>query len=119
MGTDISGALPINDADGHDETEDSSAAEQAAEARGGRREVQWQVATKTGGLAPAEMIAQYLRNEGIPARAWQEGAGRALGLTVGLLGTGYVMVPESQLERAKTLLDELEEADDWPLEEDE
>jgi hypothetical protein len=62
--------------------------------------------TKTAGLAPAQIIAQRLRSEDIPARAWQEGAGRAFGLTVGLLGNGYVIVPESYLDQAKAILAE-------------
>lgn len=71
---------------------------------GGDREVKWEVVTETAGLAPAEIIAGHLQAEGIPARAWQEGAGRAFGLTVGLLGNGYVMVPEPYVEQAKEIL---------------
>jgi hypothetical protein len=59
----------------------------------------------------AEIIVGRLLAEGIPARAWQEGAGQAFGLTVGLLGTGYVLVPESYVEQAKSILE-------TPLEED-
>jgi hypothetical protein len=73
---------------------------------GGRRQVKWEVVTETPGLAPAEIIAQRLRSEGIPARAWQEGAGRAFGLTVGLLGSGYVIVPASYVDQAKAILAE-------------
>lgn len=86
---------------------------------GGGREVKWEVVTKTPGLAPAEIIAQRLQSEGIPARAWQEGAGRAFGLTVGLLGNGYVIVPASYLEQAKTILAESAEDGDPLFDEDE
>ena len=72
---------------------------------GGQKETKWVVVTETAGLMPAEIIAQRLEAEGIPSRAWQEGAGQAFGLTVGLLGTGYVMVPEAYEERAKEILD--------------
>lgn len=79
---------------------------------GGGREVKWEVVTKTAGLAPAEIIAQRLRSEGIPARAWQEGAGQAFGLTVGLLGNGYVVVPESYLDEARAILEDAADLDD-------
>lgn len=61
---------------------------------GGHGEITWKVVAQAPGIIPATIIANRLRSEGIPARAWQEGAGQALGLTVGLLGTGYVVVPE-------------------------
>jgi hypothetical protein len=86
---------------------------------GDERETKWEVVTKTPGLAPAEIIAQRLRSEGIPARSWQEGAGQAFGLTVGLLGDGYVVVPESYLEQAKAILEETIDPDDLPYDEDE
>lgn len=66
----------------------------------------WMVATKTAGITPATIIAGRLQANGIPARAWQEGAGQSIGLTVGLLGDGYVMVPETFLDKAKALLAE-------------
>jgi hypothetical protein len=73
---------------------------------------EWKVATKTAGITPATIIAGRLQANGIPARAWQEGAGQAIGLTVGLLGNGYVMVPESFLDEAKALLaEEFEEGE--------
>jgi hypothetical protein len=79
---------------------------------GDQKETKWEVVTKTAGLAPAQIIAQRLEAEGIPARAWQEGAGQALGLTVGLLGNGYVMVPEPYLDQAKAILASSEEFDE-------
>ena len=86
---------------------------------GGDHEVKWEVVTKTPGLASAEIIAQRLRSEGVPARAWQEGAGQAFGLTVGLLGDGYVIVPEPYLDQAKAILAESIEPDDYEFDEDE
>jgi hypothetical protein len=64
------------------------------------------------GLTQAAIIAGRLQAEGIPARAWQEGAGQALGLTVGLLGTGYVAVPAELVEEAEAVLDEEFEVDE-------
>ena len=71
---------------------------------GGTEEIEWKVAMKTAGLLHAQIMADRLQAEGIPAHAWQEGAGQALGLTVGLLGQGYVMVPAEFLEQAKEIL---------------
>lgn len=73
---------------------------------GGDQPIEWKVATKTAGITPATIIAGRLQANGIPARAWQEGAGQAYGLTVGLLGNGYVMVPETFLDEARALLAE-------------
>lgn len=85
------------------------------------REVKWVVVAKTGGITPAEIMAGRLRAAGIPARAWQEGAGEALGLFVGLLGTGHVVVPEEFAEQARAILAEDEQwaEDEDYLEEDE
>lgn len=79
------------------------------------QEIQWVVVEKTSGITVAEIIAGRLQSEGIPARAWQEGAGEALGLIVGLLGTGHVVVPEEFADRARAILD----ADAAAMEEEE
>lgn len=71
---------------------------------GDYQEVRWEVVETTSGITVAEIIAGRLQSEGIPARAWQEGAGEALGLIVGLLGTGHVVVPEEYAERARAIL---------------
>lgn len=76
---------------------------------GGKKPVKWEVVARTLGLLPAQIIAGRLHAENIPVRAWQEGAGRALGLTVGILGTGYVEVPTPFLEKAREILAESEE----------
>jgi hypothetical protein len=83
---------------------------------GGQREARWQTVARTAGLLPAQILAGRLESEGIPVRVWQEGAGQALGLTVGMLGTGHVMVPESYVEQAGQLLAEVEEGP-WDEEE--
>jgi len=77
----------------------------------GSTETKWQIVAKAPGLTPAQIIANGLIAEGIPARAWQEGAGVALGLTVGLLGTGYVAVPAKYEKEAKSILAMFEEDD--------
>ena len=67
-------------------------------------QVRWEVVEQTAGITPAEIIAGRLQSEGIPARAWQEGAGEALGLMVGLLGMGHVAVPEEYAAQARAIL---------------
>ena len=74
-----------------------------------RTEIHWEVVAETAGLIPAHIIADRLIAEGIPARAWQEGAGQAIGLTVGLLGTGHVVVPEEHVDKARQILAESDE----------
>jgi hypothetical protein len=105
MSTLASNSLPYNDDNDKQVEEEQTAVEQTAPP-GGEQEIRWKVATKTAGITPATIIAGRLQANDIPARAWQEGAGQAYGLTVGLLGDGYVMVPESYLEQAKALLAE-------------
>ncbi len=90
---------------------------------GGQQNIRWEVVARMPGLTPAIIMAGRLKAEGIPTRAWQEGAGQALGLTVGLLGNGYVAVPEEYVEQAMEILgfepiedddyDDDEEWDEW------
>ncbi len=74
-----------------------------------RREVRWQEVATASGITAAQIIVGRLQSEGIPARAWQEGAGQATGLVVGLLGTAHVVVPEEFAEQARDILDEGDE----------
>ena len=114
-----SGDMSLDDENKHDENEEATEARTATP--GGEQETKWAVVTKEAGLAPAQIIAGRLQAEGIPARAWQEGAGQAFGLTVGMLGSGYVEVPEAYLEEAKAILaagDEFEDYDDGDEEEE-
>jgi hypothetical protein len=73
------------------------------------QEIRWVVVKRTPGITVAEIYVGHLQSEGIPARAWQEGAGEALGLTVGLLGTAHVVVPEEFVAQAQAILTEAEE----------
>lgn len=85
---------------------------------GGDEEVRWVTVARTPGITPATILAGRLQAEGIPARAWQEGAGQALGLTVGLLGTGHVAVPTTYAEQARKILADVDEVDDWDVDGD-
>jgi hypothetical protein len=74
------------------------------------KQIHWEIVARTAGLMPAQIIVGRLNSLGIPARAWQEGAGDALGLTIGLLGTGHVEVPEEFVDQALEILaDDVEE----------
>jgi tetratricopeptide (TPR) repeat protein len=64
----------------------------------------WVAVTVVSGITVAEVIANRLRASGIPAHALQEGAGQALGLTVGPMGDASVLVPEDREEEARLLL---------------
>ena len=118
MDTLTSGSISSDD-EQEDQDAESPETQENATTPGGDRDIKWEVVTKTAGLTPAEIIAQRLQSEGIPARAWQEGAGQAFGLTVGLLGNGYVIVPAPYLEEAKAILEESIDADDIPFEDEE
>jgi len=105
-----SNSTPIDD----DKVE-SSVDSEGSEAKSSKsKEVKWEIVAKESGLASAQIIANRLVVEGIPARAWQEGAGQTFGLTIGLLGTGYVVVPEEFVEEALSIL--ATPADDYLLE---
>jgi len=69
------------------------------------------VVATTAGLLQAQILVGSLRAAGLEAKAIQEGAGRAIGLTVGLLGSARVLVPESQAEQATAILRQPEEDD--------
>lgn len=79
---------------------------------GGKKEVRWVEVAQTFGLAQAQILAGRLQAEGIPAYAWQEGAGQAAGLLVGLLGAGHVLVPEEYEDQALDILSHEEENGD-------
>ncbi len=79
---------------------------------GGKQEVKWVEVAQTFGLTQAQIIAGRLQAENIPAYAWQEGAGQATGLVVGLLGAGHVMVPQEFEERALEILSDDVEIDE-------
>ena len=112
------GSLPVDD-DPADKAENDLPQKPS---RRSDEEIRWKVVAKEAGLGPATIIAGRLHTEGIPARAWQEGAGKAIGLTVGLLGTGYVEVPEEYVDEAEKILSEpwdASEIDEFMLGEDE
>ena len=93
-------SLPIDD----DATPKRTKPVRRAAKSAGQKAIKWVVVGEEAGIAPANIVAQRLQVEGIPARARQEPAGQALGLTVAILGTGFVLVPEEFEDRAREIL---------------
>lgn len=56
------------------------------------------------GQLEADMLKGFLEAQGLQVYLSQESVGRTLGLSAGSLGIVSVMVPESQVNEAKTLL---------------
>lgn len=69
-------------------------------------EEHWIVIDEMSGMLQAEILRGLLEAQGISVVLSQEGAGRAMGLTVGALGTVQILVPQAELARAKSILDE-------------
>lgn len=59
------------------------------------------------GLLEAEMIKSFLESYGISVFVNQESLGKTLGLSAGPLGLVEVLVPQSQVEEATSLLQEV------------
>ena len=67
-------------------------------------ENEWELLEQAAGLPQAELMRSFLEAQGIPVILNQEGAGHALGLTIGPLGWVEVMVPAHKLEAARQAL---------------
>ena len=67
---------------------------------------EWEVLDEVPGLFQAELLRGLLEAQEIPAILLQEGAGRAIGLTVGPLGVVQILVPINQMKRAADILDD-------------
>lgn len=65
----------------------------------------WYVVATVGGEAEAAIITGRLESAGIPVWVYRESAGAAIGLTMGILGSVYVMTPEAYYEEAMALLE--------------
>lgn len=68
-------------------------------------ENEWVVIEKVAGDLQAEILRGFLESQGIRVLLFQEGAGRALGLSVGPLGEVEILVPEESRSAAEQLLD--------------
>lgn len=65
----------------------------------------WQLLLELNNSVQAELLRGLLEAAGIPVRLSQEGAGRAIGLTVGSMGAIEVLVPDSYIAEASAVLD--------------
>lgn len=66
----------------------------------------WEVVHEVSGELQAELMRGLLEAQGIHVMLNQEGAGRAYGLNVGRLGQVRILVPTSQLEEARSILND-------------
>jgi hypothetical protein len=95
--SELAAALPDLDKQGsHAESETTSAHDE---------EVNWVSVATAVGTINAVIIAGRLQSYDIPTRVTQEAAGvHAIAVTVGLLGTARVWVPEEYQEQAEEIL---------------
>jgi len=63
------------------------------------------------GQLEADLLKGFLEAQGLEVLLSQESVGKTLGLSAGTLGRVEVLVPETQLELAKTLISEMEHGD--------
>jgi hypothetical protein len=66
----------------------------------------WVVVTEVSGELQASLVRNFLEAQGIKVFLNQEGAGKAVGLSVGPLGEVQILVPENQKETAKKIVDD-------------
>jgi hypothetical protein len=65
----------------------------------------WIVLDEVPGMMQAELLRGLLEAQEIPTVLSQEGAGRAMGLTIGTLGAVQILVPSKDQERAREVLE--------------
>lgn len=72
-------------------------------------EIAWKVAIETTGSAEAEILRGLLEAQGIEVWLSQEGAGKSVyPVTTGVFGKVEILVPETQLAQAKSILAEVD-----------
>jgi len=69
-------------------------------------EEKWEILDEVSGSIDAEIIRGLLESQGIKVILSQEGAGRALGLTIGSMGGIQILVPQKQLAEAQEILED-------------
>ena len=67
---------------------------------------QWVVVTEVSGELQASLVRNLLEAQGIKVFLNQEGAGKAVGLSLGPLGEVQILVPENQKEAAQKIVDD-------------
>ena len=73
--------------------------------------LRWVSVAKIHDDIQAEVLRGLLEAQDIPVMLSKEGAGRAIGLTVGALGEVDILVPESHRQEALSTLTSYEEGD--------
>ena len=66
----------------------------------------WEVVTEVSGELQAGLLRNLLEAQGIKVFLNQEGAGKAYGLTVGPLGQVQILVPKTQNQEARQIVDD-------------
>ena len=69
-------------------------------------EQQWAVVDEVAGSFQADVIEGLLKAQEIPVLVSKPGAGVALGVTLGSLGRVQILVPDSDLARAKQVVED-------------
>jgi hypothetical protein len=69
--------------------------------------VDWESVFATFSVVEAAIIAARLEDEGIPTHTHQETSGMAYGLSAGLMGQIDVLVPDSMVEQALAIVEDL------------
>lgn len=73
----------------------------------------WEVAHVASGMINANIVAGRLETDGIPVKLRYEAVGVIYGLTLDGLGEVRIMVPSGYLKRAREVLAESYEEDDF------
>ena len=73
-------------------------------------ELKWELITEVQGRMEAEFIKSYLGAQGIDVVLFQESVGQTMGVTIDGLGTVQIFVPKDQVQEARQLLDEYNNA---------
>lgn len=66
----------------------------------------WELITIVSGELQADLLRSLLEAQGIEVFLNQEGAGKAVGLTLGPMGEVQILVPENQSEAARQIVDD-------------
>jgi hypothetical protein len=66
----------------------------------------WELVTEVSGELQAGLLRNLLEAQGIKVFLNQEGAGKAVGLSIGPLGEVQILVPEHQSEEARKIVDD-------------
>jgi len=69
-------------------------------------EEKWEVITTVSGELQADLLRNLLEAQGIKVFLSQEGAGKAVGLTMGPMGEVQILVPDKQSEMARQIVED-------------